>query len=606
GEQVVDADPLDTGPLPRFWTATGFTPPQLIADERMRVQLAHFDGVVGPGIEWVRVHDLLTLVRVRDADTATQVYDWSGLDAALDTMLDAGLRPFFEVMGRPEGFTFTDAHDPAQLAAWRRLVRDLARHLIDRYGREEVRSWVFEVWNEPDVFPWFDHPWAEDDVAGLIRYYDATSAGLMDADPGLRFGGPGTAEQLSVMFTGLMQHLDTGTNHLTGQSPPRCDFISVHVKGGSYSKTPADPSMDTILTNQRELSDYLAERHPRLAALPMINNEGDPRVGWRTRHAWRGTSYYASFIARMVHRHLDEAVRGPHGFELLSHDFGFLGDWSQRSVMVPFALAADGTPAAADAPADPDVPPGVSMVKKPVLEVMTLLSLLGDRTVAVEGPDPDGPLRCLASRTPAGDLVLLLTHHDDDSSTDGVATINLRLDHENPDWPQVSVLRIDPQHTAPFAAWEAAGRPATPSPEQLAALRDAAELVAEPAELRGNALSLDLPMHGVALVILSREAAPADPPPAPRNVRARVSPGLHGEEVLVRWQHAGDPRRLLGHRVEALSPNGEARPLHDAPIVSTTLIRPLPPDTAAVRVTPIDWHRQPGPGVTVPVVRPVR
>lgn len=572
----------DTGPLPHFWTATGFTPPTLIEDERMRVQMAHLGGVPNAGLEWARVHDLLTLVKVEGADTDRPRYDWSRLDRALEVMLDAGMRPFFEVMGRPEGFTFTDVHDPAQLAKWRRLVRDLARHLIDRYGQEEVRSWVFEVWNEPDVHPYFEHPWAKDDAAGLILYYDATSAGLMDADPQLRFGGPGTAQQLSIMFTGLMKHLDTGTNHLTGQSPPRCDFISVHVKGGPWSREPIDPVMDRILDGQRELYDYLVEHHPRLAELPFINNEADPVVGWKRDHHWRGKPYYASFLARLVHRQLSEAARSDMDFALMSNDFGFLGGWGQRSVMVPFA-GGDGA-----IENQTTASTGVSMVKKPVLEVMTMLSLLGDRTLAAAphvGTEHDDAIRCLVSKTAAGDLVFLVSHHRDDSSAAGTARVRLDVAGGTGDWPWTSVLQIGPGHTNPHAVWDRMGRPDTPTPEQLDALRDAAELTVSVSPTADGPITLELPMHSVALVILSDRSA--DAPAAPDHVRARVTPGLHGDEVLIRWRSVNDPRRLRGYRVEAMTPDGVA-PLGEVLPIATTLTRPLPAGATGVRVEAID------------------
>ncbi|MEM8874680.1 MAG: hypothetical protein AAGD32_10520 [Planctomycetota bacterium] len=576
----------ETGALPHFWTSTGFTPPTQFADERMRVQLAHFDGVPLAGFELARVHDLLTLVRVQGMDTDAPTYDWSGLDHALDTMLDAGLRPFFEVMGSPDGYAFTDMRDPVQVDLWRRLVRDLARHLIDRHGREEVRSWYFEVWNEPDVTPWFNHPWAEDDAVGLIRYYDATSAGLMDADPALRFGGPGTAEQLSVMFVELMKHLDTGTNHLTGQSPPRCDFISVHVKGGQYTTKPADPSMDEILDGQRELHDYLVEHHPRLAELPFINNECDPRVGWTLRYAWRTDSYYPTFVARLVHRQLDEMVRSDADFALMSNDHGFLGDWGQRSVMVPFTRTVD------------DEIVGVSMVKKPVLEGMTLMALLGNRTVAVESSDPAASVFCLASITPAGDLAILVTHHADDSSATGNATVTLDIASGTDAWSKLAIRRIDQERTHPKRMWDAADGPETPSAELLAAMRDAAEVDVEVADVPDGPIEIEVPMHGMALVILSRE--PMDGPPVPGDVRARIVNGLHGDEVLVRWTDAGDPRRLRGYLVEAATPDGLVSLSPVFPI-STTLVRPVPEGTTSVRVTTVDLWDRSSESVSVPI-----
>ncbi|MEM8783131.1 MAG: hypothetical protein AAGE65_09785 [Planctomycetota bacterium] len=586
---VVDAS-AETGRLPHFWKSTGFTPPGLLIDDTsMRVQMAHFDGVPMAGVEWVRVHDLLTLVKVEKMTAATPRYDWSGLDAALDAIRDAGMKPFFEVMGSPQGWTFSDALNDRQVAIWRRFVGDMARHLIERYGASEVRSWYFEVWNEPDVHPWFNHPWAEDDVAGLIRYYDATSAGLVDADPELRFGGPGTAEQLSTMFTGLMKHLDTGTNHLTGQSPPRCDFISIHVKGGDPSPTPKDPSMDAILDGQRELHDYLVEHHPRLAELPLINNECDPLVGWSHDHHWRGGAYYASFVARLIERQLQEAVRGPADFVLMSNDHGFLGGWGRRSVMVPF-----------DSVDDDGASGGVSMVKKPVLEGMAMLSLLGDRTLAASRKEGAAAVTCLASVTSAGDLVLMVTHHDDDSSATGEASVAIEIQHGNPAWSRQTTLRIDAEHTNPRAVWAAAGAPQLPDAEVLHAMREAAEMDADvsSAPAAGESIHLNVPMHGVALVVLSRD--PGRVPTMPHGLEAEVVAGLYGPELLVRWEDAGDARKLAGYRVEAVTPTGVVTLSETMPL-STAVVRPLPSGTDRVRVFAVDAWGRVGEAASVPV-----
>ena len=140
------------GPLPKFWRCTGFTPAELLLLPEMRQTLSFLGAVPNRGLEFVRVHYLLDLV-VAKRNGARISYDWALLDEALDTIVDRGLRPFFELMGNPSNL-FDDFSDMEQVRAWRDLVAELASRCIARYGRDEVRAWWFETWNEPDLPFW--------------------------------------------------------------------------------------------------------------------------------------------------------------------------------------------------------------------------------------------------------------------------------------------------------------------------------------------------------------------------------------------------------------------------------------------------------------------
>jgi len=157
-----------------------------------RQQIIYLGSVPHGGILYIRIHNLLWLVTVQGWQTGDPRYNWTKLDQVLDFLLANRLKPFFEIMGIPQGLEIpAGAREPVLPSAdWRRLVRDLARHLIDRYGRDEVRSWYFEVWNEPDN-------WGTE---ALCKYYDACSAGLQDADRMLKWGGPGTWNTLFPPF----------------------------------------------------------------------------------------------------------------------------------------------------------------------------------------------------------------------------------------------------------------------------------------------------------------------------------------------------------------------------------------------------------------------
>ena len=50
------------------------------------------------------------------------------------------------------------AYPPRDYKKWAELVYQWVRHAVDRYGRAEVETWYWEVWNEPNIFYWRGTP----------------------------------------------------------------------------------------------------------------------------------------------------------------------------------------------------------------------------------------------------------------------------------------------------------------------------------------------------------------------------------------------------------------------------------------------------------------
>ncbi len=125
------------------------------------------------------------------------VYDFTRIDALYDSLLGMGIKPFVEL-----GFTPHDMRTSEQTIfywkgntshpqpdKWDGLVDAFVRHLIDRYGAEEVRTWFFEVWNEPNL----DGFWERADQAAYFDLYVRTARVIKAIDPALPVGGPSTA-----------------------------------------------------------------------------------------------------------------------------------------------------------------------------------------------------------------------------------------------------------------------------------------------------------------------------------------------------------------------------------------------------------------------------
>ncbi|MFW5858538.1 MAG: GH39 family glycosyl hydrolase [Planctomycetota bacterium] len=546
---------LDNGACDHFWRGTGFTPAKLLLEAPMRQTIAQVGAIPHGGIRHVRIHYLLDLVGATGLGTDAVAYDWSQLDQALDVLVDNGLCPFFELMGNVAGF-FDDYKNPVQATAWRDMVQALAEHLFERYDRAEVESWYFETWNEPDL------PWWSQDIEAFCIYYDACSEGLRAASSAIRFGGPGICETLHPLFTGLIAHCDSGTNYFTGETGVRIDFISAHEKGGKWSNEAVSPNTDAMLERTLRTIAWIREHHPRLGDVPFFNDEADPLIGWKQRHSWRGWPYYAATVCRWIDLHqrvLREQHDVPFGF--LSNDNGFLGDWGQRSQLCRFGR-------------DQDLEQGrFELIKKPVLNVMTALALLGDRRigVTVAGAEHVG---AVASRQ--GEQIAVLVYHSRDKVwTSGSAEVRLELTGLTQPGYRLAHYRIDETHSNPFRVWEennypdfphkdpaAANYPDTPDVGLFAQLRDAAELEldGEPVDLQstGGRLELRFPvqLHAVSLLLFTPD--PGVAPAAPRRLRALTYPGLTpGLGVMLRWDGNGE-RGVRSYAVEYAPPGSDA------------------------------------------------
>ncbi|MGC9395883.1 MAG: GH39 family glycosyl hydrolase [Anaerolineae bacterium] len=595
-------------PLNHFWRSTGFTPANLLLDADMQQAMAYVGAIPRGGITYVRIHYLLELVLAEGLGTDAPVYDWSRLDAALDVLVRNGLKPIFELMGNVGGY-FNDYTDPVQAHAWKRLVRDLALHLIDRCGQDEVRGWLFETWNEPDV-----HFWRQS-IEAFCIYYDACVQGLREADPALTIGGPGTCRNLSEMLTAFLAHCVTGINDFTGETGVRLDFISVHEKGVRSHKEDLTPNSMGIVEREARIVDYIREHHPRFSALPFFNDECDPQVGWGDIHTWRARPYYAAFVCKVINQHLVKLAdeMGVH-YGLLSNDNGFLGTWGHRTLFARFAEfdhidhgQADGK---RDAPRfEEDARRRkFELIKKPVFTVMTLLSLLGETRLAVEGVgDVAEDVGVIATRHGDDQIAVLIYNSHDKIPASSVTPVTLRLTGLPFDTAMLAHYRIDEAHGDPFSVWESYGAPTFPTPEQYAKMRAAQEiaLLKEPREVSAEdgalTLAFDLPLPGVSLVLLS--ARPVDPPGKVTGLHAERYEGMTGEEEILLIWNALDSRTVRTYKVlHAPTPEGPFTRINEPDQLDAAFLHVAESVYGCYRVRAVDYWGRVGTASEVLIV----
>ncbi|MBB2183616.1 xylan 1,4-beta-xylosidase [Lachnospiraceae bacterium MD1] len=152
----------------------------------------HFDHIRGHGL----FCDDMAVYRTYEEDGIEKAeYNFSYIDLVFDDYRSMGLKPFVELGFMPKNLASGEqtifywkgnTTPPKDYQKWADLVIATIKHWISRYGIDEVITWPFEVWNEPNL-PGF---WKGADMEEYFKLYEVTSKAVKSCDPRIRVGGP--------------------------------------------------------------------------------------------------------------------------------------------------------------------------------------------------------------------------------------------------------------------------------------------------------------------------------------------------------------------------------------------------------------------------------
>ena len=222
---AIDAIASDS-PFPHFWEeAFGSGRAILALRESYRSDLAAVKQATN--FHYVRFHAIFhDEVGVYNEDErGNPVYNFSYVDEIYDGLLERGVRPLVEISFMPRKLAFNpdalhpfwykpNVSPPKSIERWDALITEFARHLISRYGIEEVSQWYFEVWNEPNIDFWNGIPRDK----SYFELYEHTARALKAVSSRLRVGGPATAA--AAWVPGFLQYVSA--HHVP------VDFVSTH------------------------------------------------------------------------------------------------------------------------------------------------------------------------------------------------------------------------------------------------------------------------------------------------------------------------------------------------------------------------------------------
>ncbi len=449
------------------------------------------------GFRYIRGHGIfcgdMAILQVSRQNGRRRIqYNFTYLDRVMDSYRSLGLKPFLELGFMPEALASGsqtvfyyrgNVTPPRDMGEWCTLVTATLRHLLQRYGAEEVLTWPVEVWNEPNL----DIFWQSADREAYFALFAATWRAVKALDARFQVGGPALCDvhcqewlEAFLQFCKREQlHPDFISRHHYTSETPVCDgdygYVKLHDSGFAPQNIHA--------------SRTLIDRHPAFAGLPMHLTEFN--TSYIPRCPLHDTNRNAALLAQMLSWLGDDCS---------TYSYWTFGDVFEESG-VPrtpfhggFGLVADGC------------------IPKPTFWTFAFYKKLTGTCVL---RSENG----VAVRTAAGGFRGVFWNT-------GRAAEHLRLELPAAEREWSAVLRtVDESCCNPLKAWHDLGEPASLSPEELAAVRACAQPFTQTRRLKadGGILPLTLTLRRNAVVYFALDARPLCPDAGYHYARAAES-----------------------------------------------------------------------------------
>src|SRR5690348_2078534 len=471
-------------PFPHFWEqmfGSGRAVLSLRDDYRKDLDAVH----AATGFKYVRFHgifddDVGLVTRDRDGKIS---YNFSYIDQIYDGLLAHGVKPFVELGFMPEALSSDPSKrhsfwyrpnvmPPKSYAEWDAMIKEFARHLVDRYGIDEVASWYFKVWNEPNIDFWGGDP----KQSTYFELYDHTARALKAVSPRIRVGGPATAQ--AAWVPAFLEHVH--------KADVPVDFVSSHVYGDDTSQNvfhddrPVSRADMVCKAVDKVHKEILASPSPEL---PLVFSEYN--ASYANLPNVTDTVFMGPWMAN--------TIRECGGKIAMMSYWTFSDVFEEQGVVrTPFyggfGLIAE------------------DRIEKPAFNAFAMLHRLGDVRLPLKSDS------ALATKRADGTLVLALWNYAPpvgDGATYMPGPSKGEVRHFDVDVSHLAkgvgatVWRLDEQHGNAVALFDKMGRPAFPSREQIEQLRAAGkESPPQKLAVHDGRLKLDIPPQGMVVVEL--------------------------------------------------------------------------------------------------------
>jgi xylan 1,4-beta-xylosidase len=432
-------------PFPHFWEKTFGSGRAVLSlrDDYRRDMRATKQAT---GFEYVRFHAILHDENgVYDEDQQGRpVYNFSYVDQIYDGLLQNGIKPYVEIGFMPRKLAANQTphpfwykplpSPPSDPAKWAALIEGFTRHLEDRYGKDEVESWYFEVWNEPNIDFWNGEPKKET----YFALYDVTAKAVKNVDAKLRVGGPATAQ--SAWVDDFIAHCVS--NHIP------FDFVSSHIYGNENTVDVFGKPMPILRRDMVGAAVKKVFDQVKASAAP------DTPIFWSEYNATYMNQQQVTDSA-FIGPWLANNIRECSGLTEMMSYWTFSDVFEEQGVVkTPFyggygLIAERGIPKAA-------------------FNAFALLHQLGDQRLNIPQHD------ALVTKTKDGGLAIALWNYAEPDQA--VPSKTFVLDLHAMKAKRYRTQIVDPKHGSALEIWRQMGSPASPTLEQIATLKQRSQL----------------------------------------------------------------------------------------------------------------------------------
>jgi xylan 1,4-beta-xylosidase len=479
----VDASARGT-PFPHFWEqmfGSGRASLSLRDDYRKDLDAVHR----ATGFGYIRFHGIFDhdVGLVRRAADGKISYNFSYIDQIYDGLLAHGVKPFVELSFMPpalssdpkalqEFWYHPNIAPPKSYVEWDAMITAFAKHLVARYGINEVASWYFEVWNEPNIGFWAGRP----AQSTYFTLYDHTARALKAVSPRLRVGGPSTAQ--GAWASAFLAHAKKDNVPV--------DFVSTHVYGDDTAKNVFHtdeniPRRDMVCrTVDKVHKEIAASPYPKL---PLIFSEYN--ASYANLPNVTDTVFMGPWMANTIRECAGKV-------QIMSY-WSFSDVFEEQGVVRNpfyggFGLIAN------------------DRIDKPSFNAFAMLHKLGDHLLKTPSDS------ALVTKRDDGRVVMALWDYAPPVGKTASYTagkpkgkpkhFDIDIKHL-PASAHATVWRLDRQHGNAVALFNRMGRPDFPSREQISQLRAAGQLAApETMAVHNGRFAITIPPQGLVVVEL--------------------------------------------------------------------------------------------------------
>ncbi|WP_221392807.1 GH39 family glycosyl hydrolase [Dyadobacter sp. NIV53] len=517
------------GEMTPIWSWFGYDEPNYTYMKDGKKLLTEM-AALSPSPVYVRTHNLMTSGDGRPAlkwgstnmytedANGKPVYNWAIVDSIFDSYVSRKMKPLAQIGFMPEALSTNPqpyqhdwhpgdkfsklptgwAYPPKDYDKWGELVYQWVTHCVVRYGKAEVESWYWELWNEPNGAYW-KGTWPE-----FFKLYDYSAAAVKKALPNAQIGGCNITGNGMKFLDAFLKHCVSDTNYVTGKIGSPLDMILFHAKG-SPKVMDGKVVMD-VRAQLKNITDNFAviAKYPQLKNIPVILGESDPEgcaacsMATNPENAYRNGTMFSSYTAASFARKYELADR---------HEKDLIGavTWSFEFENQPWFggfrdLATNG-------------------VDKPVLNVFRMFGKMSGKRAAVTSnrmyvldsilntsvrkQSDIGGLAAIDKNTAS---VMVWNYHDVDE-TGPAETVKVQM-QGIPAGKKLVLTQyaIDKTHSNSYERWKKMGSPQKPSGGQIAELEKSGALqTAVPAKninAQNGQISVEVKLERQATLLL--------------------------------------------------------------------------------------------------------